>query len=138
MEILKPLLQASNVQPRGVVAMGTVAGDQHDIGKNLVCMMLEGAGFEVVDLGIDTPAERFVQAITDGAQVVAMSSLLTTTMPQMKVVIDAIVAAGVRDRAKIMIGGAPVTQAYADEIGADGYTTDAASAVDLAMALMAS
>jgi 5-methyltetrahydrofolate--homocysteine methyltransferase len=137
MEILRPMLSESGVQPVGKVAIGTVKGDLHDIGKNLVAMMLEGGGFQVIDLGIDVGPEKFIQAVTDQeVQIVAMSALLTTTMPSMKVTIDALKEAGVRDKVKILIGGAPVTQAYADEIGADGYARDAASAVDKARELL--
>jgi 5-methyltetrahydrofolate--homocysteine methyltransferase len=134
MKVLEPVLAKSGVQPRGKVAVGTVKNDLHDIGKNLVCMMLKGAGFQVIDLGIDVPAEKFVAAVKDGAQVVGLSALLTTTMPQMKGVIDALKGSGAS--AKVMIGGAPVTQAYAQEIGADGYAPDAASAVDEAKKLL--
>ncbi len=131
MDIIKPLLAKSGVQPRGTVAIGTVKGDLHDIGKNLVAMMLEGGGYEVLDLEVDVPAEKFVDAVkSQGAGVVALSALLTTTMPAMKDTIDALREAGVRDQVKVVIGGAPVTQNYADEIGADGYAPDAASAVD--------
>jgi 5-methyltetrahydrofolate--homocysteine methyltransferase len=131
MDIIKPLLAESGVQPRGKVAIGTVKGDLHDIGKNLVAMMLEGGGYEVMDLEVDVPAEKFVDAVkSQGADVVALSALLTTTMPAMKDTIDALKEAGVRDQVKVVIGGAPVTQNYADEIGADGYAPDAASAVD--------
>jgi 5-methyltetrahydrofolate--homocysteine methyltransferase len=136
MDILKPLLASSGVKPVGVVSIGTVKGDLHDIGKNLVVMMLEGAGFEVMDLGIDVPAEKFVESVKNGAQVIAMSALLTTTMTAMKSTIDALKEAGVRDKVKIMIGGAPVTQNYADEIGADGYARDAASGADKAKELL--
>ncbi len=136
MDILKPLLASSGVEPIGKVAIGTVKGDLHDIGKNLVVMMLEGAGFEVIDLGIDVPPEKFVQAAKDGAQVIAMSALLTTTMTAMKTTIDALEEAGVRDKVKTLIGGAPVTQNYADEIGADGYARDAASGADKAKELL--
>ncbi len=134
MKILEPVLAESGVKPLGKVAIGTVKGDLHDIGKNLVCMMLKGAGFEVIDLGIDVAPEKFVEAAKNGAQVVGLSALLTTTMPQMKAVIDALKEAGVD--AKVMIGGAPVTQAYAEEIGAGGYAPDAASAVDEAKKLI--
>lgn len=137
MEILRPLLTESGVEPVGKVAIGTVKGDLHDIGKNLVAMMLEGGGFQVIDLGIDVGPEKFIQAVTDqDVQIVAMSALLTTTMPSMKVTIDALKEAGIRDKVKVLIGGAPVTQAYADEIGADGYARDAASAVDKAKELL--
>ncbi|MDQ1318499.1 MAG: Cobalamin-binding protein [Candidatus Poribacteria bacterium] len=136
MDILKPLLASSGVKAIGIVSIGTVKGDLHDIGKNLVVMMLEGAGFEVMDLGIDVPAEKFVESVKNGAQVIAMSALLTTTMTAMKSTIDALKEAGVRDKVKIMIGGAPVTQNYADEIGADGYARDAASGADKAKELL--
>ena len=127
MDIIKPLLAESGVEPRGVVAIGTVKGDLHDIGKNLVAMMLEGGGYEVIDLEVDVSAEKFVEVVQDkGAQAIALSALLTTTMPAMKDTIDALSEAGVRDQVKVMIGGAPVTQNYADEIGADGYAADAA------------
>ncbi|MCE5199399.1 corrinoid protein, partial [bacterium] len=120
MEVLKPRLAASGVEAKGKVAIGTVRGDLHDIGKNLVAMMLEGAGFEIMDLGVDVKPEVFVQAVKDGANVVALSALLTTTMPAMKDTVEALKAEGVRDKAYVMIGGAPVTQNYSDEIGADG------------------
>lgn len=137
-ELLKPLLTAANVQALGTVAIGTTKGDLHDIGKNLVAMMLEGAGFQVIDLGVDVSAEKFLQAVTQqGAQIIGISALLTTTMPSMKTCIDALRDAGLRDAVKVMIGGAPVTQSFADEIGADGYSPDAASAVDLAKKLIA-
>jgi 5-methyltetrahydrofolate--homocysteine methyltransferase len=132
MNELKPLLAASGVEPKGVFAIGTVKGDLHDIGKNLVMMMMEGAGYRIIDLGVDVSPEKFVQAVKEGAQIVGMSALLTTTMPSMKNTIDAMKAAGMRDKVKIMVGGAPLTQAYSDEIGADGYAPDAASAVDIA------
>jgi 5-methyltetrahydrofolate--homocysteine methyltransferase len=138
MDILRPLLAESDVPSAGKVVIGTVAGDLHDIGKNLVVMMLEGGGFDVVDVGIDVGPEKFVEAVkTEQPDLVGMSALLTTTMPSMEKTIDALAEAGVRDSVKVMIGGAPVTQAYANEIGADGYAPDAASAVDLARALMA-
>jgi 5-methyltetrahydrofolate--homocysteine methyltransferase len=132
MDIIKPLLAESGIAARGVVAIGTVKGDLHDIGKNLVAMMLEGGGYDVLDLEVDVSAEKFVAAVKDGgAQVIALSALLTTTMPAMKDTIDALTEAGVRGDTKVIIGGAPVTQNYADEIGADGYAPDAASAVDI-------
>jgi len=137
MDELKPLLAESGIKPKGVFAIGTVKGDLHDIGKNLVMMMMEGAGYKVMDLGVDVTAEKFVEAINEGAQIIGMSALLTTTMPSMKATIDAIQAAGVRDKVKIMVGGAPLTQTFADEIGADGYSPDAASAVDTADSLIA-
>lgn len=136
MEVLRPKLASSGVEAKGKVAIGTVAGDLHDIGKNLVAMMLEGAGFEIVDLGVDVKPQTFVQAVKDGANVVALSALLTTTMPAMKDTIEVLKSEGVRDQASIMIGGAPVTQNYADEISADGYAPDAASAVDKAKELL--
>jgi len=136
MDILKPKLADSGVQPIGKVLLGTVKGDLHDIGKNLVAMMLEGAGFEVVDMGIDVAPEKFADAAKEGADLIAMSALLTTTMTAMKTTIEALEEAGVRDKIKTLIGGAPVTQNYADEIGADGYARDAASAVDKAKELL--
>ena len=136
MDILKPKLQEAGAEPKGVIAIGTVKGDLHDIGKNLVAMMLEGSGFEIRDLGVDVSPEKFVEAAGNGAQIIAMSALLTTTMPSMKSTIDALTEAGLKDKVKTMIGGAPVTQNYADEIGADGYSTDAASAVDKALELL--
>jgi 5-methyltetrahydrofolate--homocysteine methyltransferase len=130
--ILKPILADSETRTSVKIAVGTVQGDTHDIGKNIVAAMLEGAGFDVTDLGYDVEPERFVSAIIDdGAQVVGMSALVTTNMLSMRETIDAIVEAGVRDRAKIIIGGAPVTQEYADRIGADAYAEDAAIAVDV-------
>ncbi len=135
--ILKPKLIDADVKPIGKVAAGTVKGDLHDIGKNLVCMMLEGAGFEIVDLGTDVSPEKFLDAVkVQGVDVIAMSALLTTTMPNMKNTVDALVEAGVRDSVKVMIGGAPVTQAYADEIGADGYAPDASRAATMAKQLL--
>ena len=136
MEILKPHLEAAGVEPIGKVVVGTAKGDLHDIGKNLVAMMLKGAGFEVIDLKIDVSAEKFVQAARENnAKLIGVSALLTTTMPHMKAVVKGVREAGLDD-VKIMIGGAPVTQTYADEIGADGYGPDAASAVDLAKELL--
>jgi 5-methyltetrahydrofolate--homocysteine methyltransferase len=136
--LLKPHLVEANVQSTGKVVVGTVKGDLHDIGKNLVSMMLEGAAFEIVDLGSDVTPEKFVDAVkTSGANILAMSALLTTTMPNMKTTIDALEAAGVRDKVKVIIGGAPITDAYAKQIGADGYASDASRAVSLAKALMA-
>jgi 5-methyltetrahydrofolate--homocysteine methyltransferase len=133
---LRPLLADAGVEPRGRIVIGTVEGDLHDIGKDLVAMMLEGAGFEVTNLGVEVTAETFVEAVREWKPgLVAMSALLTTTMTYMPVVIDALKAADLRDRVKVIIGGAPVTQAYADEIGADGYAPDAAAAVKLAAAL---
>ena len=137
MDIIKPLLIESNIKSKGVFAIGTVKGDLHDIGKNLVMMMMEGAGYSIVDLGVDVTPEKYVEAVKDGANIIGMSALLTTTMPSMKASIDALEAAGVRDSIKVMVGGAPLTQKYADEIGADGYAPDAASAVDVAKELLA-
>jgi len=135
MEILEPKLSEAGVESAGVVVLGTVKGDLHDIGKNLVGMMLKGGGFKVVDIGIDVTAEKFVEEIQqNNADAVAMSALLTTTMPQMAEVVKAIKEAVLT--VKTMIGGAPVTQSYADEIGADGYAPDAASAVDKARELL--
>jgi len=135
--LLKPRLVQANVAAAGKVIAGTVKGDLHDIGKNLVCMMLEGAAFEIVDLGSDVSPEKFVEAVNEsGAQIVAMSALLTTTMPNMKETIAALEKAGVRGKVKVMIGGAPVTQAYAAEIGADGYAADASKAVAVAKELI--
>ncbi len=138
MEILQPQLAAAGVEPIGVAVIGTVKGDLHDIGKNLVCMMLEGAGFKVVDVGIDCDPQKFVAAAQENnAAVIGVSALLTTTMTNMKAVVDAVKASAIADTAKVMIGGAPVTQAFCDEIGADGYAPDAASAADLAKSLAA-
>ncbi len=137
MAILRPQLVAQDYDPVGTVAIGTVRGDLHDIGKNLVAMMLEGAGFEIMDLGIDVTPEQFVQAVKDGAGLIALSALLTTTMPAMKDTVDALNAAGIRDQVKVIIGGAPVTETYANDIGADGYGPDAASAAEIATELTA-
>jgi 5-methyltetrahydrofolate--homocysteine methyltransferase len=135
--ILKPKLVDADIKPIGKVASGTVKGDLHDIGKNLVCMMLEGAGFEILDLGTDVSPEQFVDAVKNqGAGVIAMSALLTTTMPNMKNTIEALEESGIRNSVKVMVGGAPVTQAYADEIGADGYAPDASRAATLAKELL--
>jgi 5-methyltetrahydrofolate--homocysteine methyltransferase len=134
--LLKPHLAESGAQPTGKVIIGTVKGDLHDIGKNLVAMMLEGAGFEVVDLGTDVTPEKFVKgALEHKPQVVGMSALLTTTMPSMGTTVKALLEAGVREQVKVMIGGAPVTDAFAKQIGADGYAPDASSAVRLAKSL---
>ena len=136
--LLKPHLVESDVKSQGTVVIGTVKGDLHDIGKNLVSMMLEGAGFEVVDLGNDVGPEKFVEAArASGAQIVALSALLTTTMPAMSTTIKALQAAGLRGQAKVMIGGAPITQEYAASIGADAYAPDASRAVSTAKALVA-
>jgi 5-methyltetrahydrofolate--homocysteine methyltransferase len=136
MEVLEPELVKAGVEPVGKLLIGTVQGDLHDIGKNLVAMMLKGAGFEVIDLGVDVGPEKFVEQVKAAkAQLIGMSALLTTTMPGMERTIKAVKDAGIP--VKVMIGGAPVTQDYADRIGADGYAPDAASAVDLAKSLVA-
>jgi len=136
LEHIRPLLVASATQPAGRIAIGTVKGDLLDIGKNLVSAMLEGGGFEVIDLGSDVAPDRFVDAVkTRGVNIVCLSALLTVTMPAMKTTIQALKDAGVRDRVKVLIGGAPVTRHYADEIGADGYGETATSAVALAREL---
>ena len=133
LELIRPLLVAGGREPVGRVAIGTVKGDLHDIGKNLVAAMLEGGGFEVIDLGVNVSPDQFVAAVKEkNAQVVAMSALLTTTMPSMKTTIEALKTAGVRDKVKVLIGGAPITQRYADEIGADGFSENAPGAVNLA------
>lgn len=133
LDIINPILSKQKVEPLGVVAIGTVKGDMHDIGKNLVSMMMEGAGIKVIDLGTNVSSDRFISAIkNEGAQIIAMSALLTTTMQEMKVTIDEISKAGLRENVKVMIGGAPITQEYANQIGADGYTADAGSAAEMA------
>ena len=138
MDILRPKLAETGVKNIGKVAIGTVKGDLHDIGKNLVKMMLEGAGFEVIDLGTDVSAEKFVEAVkVHQPNIIGMSALLTTTMLSMPEIIKALEAADLRDKVKIMIGGAPITQNYAEQIGADGYSPDAASAVDSAKSFIA-
>ena len=138
MEILRPILAEKNIKGAGTVVLGTVRGDLHDIGKNLVGMMLEGAGFEVVDLGVDVSSEKFIQTAKEkNASIIGLSALLTTTMPAMKEVIDALSKSELKGKVKVIIGGAPVTQSYADEIGADGYAPDAASAVDKVKELLA-
>lgn len=137
LDVLKPLLVASDVKPVAKVVMGTVKGDIHDIGKNLVTVMLRGGGFEVIDAGVDVPPDKFVSlAKESGAELVGLSALLTTTMPAMKDTIDAFSADGSRGQVKIMIGGAPITQSYADEIGADGFARNASFAVELAKRLL--
>ena len=133
LEIIRPLLTARGDQPLGRVAIGTVKGDLHDIGKNLVGSLLEGGGFEVIDLGVNVTPEKFIATVNEkNANIIAMSALLTTTMPAMKTTIDALKQAGVRGKVKVLIGGAPITQKYADEIGADGYSENAVGAVALA------
>ncbi len=137
MDILKPLLAEADVPSAGKYAVGTVKGDLHDIGTNLVRMMIEGGGFEVIDLGVDVSPQGFVDAVRENQpDIIGLSALLTTTMTNMKGVIEALEEAGLRGSVKIMIGGAPVTDAYAKEIGADGYAADAATAVDVARELM--
>ena len=137
MDMVKPLLSKSEIAAADKVVIGTVKGDLHDIGKNLVSMMLEGGGFKVIDTGIDVSPEKFTQAIKESkAPILALSALLTTTMPAMKDTIQALKKAGLRKDVKVMVGGAPLTQKYADEIGADGYAPDASSAVDKAKELM--
>ena len=138
LDILKPILSKSDSSKAVKIVLGTVKGDLHDIGKNLVGMMLEGGGFEVIDLGIDVPPEKFIQAVKEhGAKVVGMSALLTTTMTQMKVTIEAMKAARLVNGVKMIVGGAPVTEAFAKQIGADGYAPDAASAVEKVKELLA-
>ena len=138
LELLRPLLAAQGAEPAGRVVIGTVKGDLHDIGKNLVASMLEGGGFEVIDLGTDVAPEKFVDAVKDrNANVVCLSALLTVTMPSMKTTIEALANGGVRDRVKVLVGGAPVTEQYASEIGADGYGENANVAVHLARKLLA-
>lgn len=136
-EVLRPHLAGGKVTSLGKVVMGTVAGDLHDIGKNLVCMMMEGAGFEIIDLGVNVTPEKFVEAVkANEAQLMGMSALLTTTMPSMKTTLEGLTEAGLRKSVKVLIGGAPVTAAFARTIGADAYAPDAASAVDAARALL--
>jgi 5-methyltetrahydrofolate--homocysteine methyltransferase len=138
LELLRPLLAASGAQPAGRVVIGTVKGDLHDIGKNLVSSMLEGGGFEVTDLGADVSPERFVEAVkSTGAQIVCLSALLTVTMPSMRTTIEALRQAGIRDRVKVLVGGAPLTAQFAREIGADGYGENANVAVALARQIVA-
>jgi corrinoid protein of di/trimethylamine methyltransferase len=137
LDILKPLLLTSDSPSRGRVVLGTVQGDIHDVGKNLVAMMIEGAGFEVIDLGTDVPPEKFATVVRErGAQVVGLSALLTTTMTNMKSVIEALEDFGVRDKVKVLVGGAPVTATFAHQIGADSYAPDAARAVETVRRLM--
>ena len=133
LELLRPLLAERGAKPTGTVAIGTVKGDLHDIGKNLVASLLEGGGFEVIDLGADVPPERFIEAVREkGAQIVCLSAPLTVTMPSMKTTIEALKQAGVREQVKVLVGGAPVTQQYADDIEADGYGESASNAVAMA------
>jgi 5-methyltetrahydrofolate--homocysteine methyltransferase len=136
LEILKPLLSSESARTKGTIVIGTVKGDLHDIGKNLVAMMMEGAGFEVIDIGVDVASESFIQtAAENNADVIALSALLTTTMPAMETTVKAVREAGMSTR--IIIGGAPVTQAFADQIGADGYSADAPGAVEIARRMIA-
>jgi corrinoid protein of di/trimethylamine methyltransferase len=137
-ETLKPAMAGGASTTIGKYVIGTVAGDLHDIGKNLVAMMIESAGFEVIDLGVDVPKEKFVEAVKNDPEVkiVGLSALLTTTMPAMKEAVEALIEAGCKSQVKIMVGGAPITQEFADEIGADCYTADAASAAQAAKALL--
>jgi 5-methyltetrahydrofolate--homocysteine methyltransferase len=135
--LLKPHLVSGMTKSAGKIAIGTVKGDLHDIGKNLVAMMLEGAGFEIMNLGVDVEPQAFVDAAQEGAQIIGMSALLTTTMSNMKVTIEALKAAGMRDKVKVMIGGAPVTQDFANSIGADAFAADAPSASRVARQLLA-
>jgi len=133
LDLIRPLLTARGDEPAGRVAIGTVKGDLHDIGKNLVASLLEGGGFEVIDLGVNVSPEKFIETVKEkNANIVAMSALLTTTMPAMKTTIEALKEAGVREKVKVLIGGAPITQKYAEEIGADGYSENAVGAVALA------
>lgn len=135
--VIKPLLVEGDAESMGKVAIGTVKGDMHDVGKNLVSMMLEGAGFEIIDLGIDVGSQAFVDAVHEhGADIVAMSALLTTTMTNMRATVEALEAAGLREQVKVIIGGAPVSDEYARQIGADGYAADAGQAVKLAKSLV--
>lgn len=137
MEILKPLLSKSDVTPKGTVVFGTVVGDIHDIGKNIVCMMMEGGGFKVIDVGVDVPAEKFISAAkNNNADIIAMSALLSTTRANMEGLIQAIRASELNHKVKVMVGDAPVTQDFADSIGADGYTPDAGLAVKKAKELL--
>ena len=138
LDVIRPLLEAEGVESIGKVAIGTVKGDLHDIGKNLVAMMMTGAGFEVIDLGVDVSAEKYIAAVEGrGVDIICMSALLTTTMTNMKGIIEALVEKGLRDKVKVMIGGAPVTDQYAEEIGADKYSPDAATAAEEARKFVA-
>jgi 5-methyltetrahydrofolate--homocysteine methyltransferase len=137
LNVLRPLLANSGVKPVGRVVLGTVTGDLHDIGKNMVGMLMEGAGFEVEDLGVNVPAVQFVEAAKSSPEIIGMSALLTTTMGEMETVIDALSEAGLRDNVKVIVGGAPVTPDFAKKIGADGFAADAGSAAKLASSLVA-
>jgi 5-methyltetrahydrofolate--homocysteine methyltransferase len=137
MNVLKPYLTSSEAHPAGKVAIGTVKGDYHDIGKNLVKMMLEGSGYEVIDLGVDVNPENFISAATDQkVDIIAMSALITTTMPAMRPVIELLEESGLRQRVKVLVGGAPLTEEFAQQIGADGYAPDASRAVTMAKVLL--
>jgi 5-methyltetrahydrofolate--homocysteine methyltransferase len=137
MNVLRPILVAADIKALGTVVIGTVSGDLHDIGKNLVKMMLEGAGFNVIDLGVDVSPQKFVQTARDkDAQIIGLSALLTTTMPSMKTTVDTLKEAGLHGKIKVMIGGAPITQDFANEIGADGFAPDASSATRKAKQLL--
>lgn len=137
LDLLRPVLAARGTEPVGRAVVGTVKGDLHDVGKNLVASMLEGGGFDVTDLGVNVPPEKFIEAVREkDARIVGLSALLTTTMPAMRVTIEAFETAGLRGQVKIIIGGAPITQRFADEIGADGFSDNAAGAVSLARQLL--
>ncbi len=137
LEIIKPILLREKVQSKGTIVLGTVLGDLHDIGKNIVCYMLQGAGYDVVDIGIDAPCEKFIDAAREsGARIIALSSLLNTTMIYMKDVVEALAASGLGDTVRVLVGGAPVTQDFADSIGAHGYAPDAVTAVDVVRRLL--
>lgn len=139
LEMIKPILLQEKVPSKGTIIIGTVLGDLHDIGKNIVCYMLQGAGFDVIDIGIDAPKEKFIEAArSHGAQVIALSSLLSTTMSYMKDVMEAVRASEIAGTVRVIVGGAPVTQAFADEIGAHGYASDASGAAELVKALIGS
>jgi 5-methyltetrahydrofolate--homocysteine methyltransferase len=136
--IIKPLLKSGEAENRGTIVMGTVKGDLHDIGKNLVTMMMEGAGFKIIDLGVDVKIEDLIEIVKkEEADILGLSALLTTTMPQMKLVIESLEEAGIRNQLKVIVGGAPIDQGFADKIGADGFGADAVEAVQLARKLVA-
>jgi len=137
LEMIKPILLKEKVPSKGTIIIGTVLGDLHDIGKNIVCYMLQGAGFDVIDIGIDVPKEKFIEAARNhGAQIIALSSLLSTTMSYMKEVMEAVRASEIAGTVKVIVGGAPVTQAFADEIGAHGYASDASGAAEIVKGLI--
>jgi 5-methyltetrahydrofolate--homocysteine methyltransferase len=138
LDIIKPLLQSGEAENRGTIVMGTVKGDLHDIGKNLVTMMMEGAGFKIIDLGVDVKIEDLIDTVKkEAVDIIGLSALLTTTMPEMRNVIEALTEAGLRDKVKVIVGGAPIDQRFADKIGADGFGADAVEAVQLARELVA-